>query len=159
MKVMIIINIVLLIILLLNIYRYKFISTELKAMRKNVQRMDYLFQLSNQWIIRTTNGNKISSNLEDLNVSTIAIYGMGELGERLMEEILINSSLKLLYGMDRNANEMKMVIPIYTLEEACNMEKPDIIVLSTYVDNESLKKEIENKMECKVIMLGDVLNV
>ena len=136
---------------------YIYIRDALKKERKQNRKLDHLLKTANQMIVENTGGRQIHKRLEERNVSSAAIYGMSEIGERIMEDILRHSSIRLLYGMDMRAEEIRAAIPVYTLEEAAEQEKPDVVILTTFTENDNLKKEIEEKLSCKVMSIGEVL--
>lgn len=44
------------------------------------------------------------------------------------------------------------------MEELQGLEKPEVVILTAYSDNNILKNEIRNKMECPVITIGELLD-
>lgn len=130
---------------------------ELEREKAGVKKMGGVLALANQIIRANSRGKTISGNIEELGIRTVAIYGMGEIGERMMEDILLNSSVKLLYGIDVKASELYMAVPVYTLDQAAGMEKPDLILLTVGGGSDSLKKEIREKMSCEVMTIGELL--
>lgn len=139
------------------IFHYRFLKEALQWERKQRQKLDQLLRTANRMITESYKGNLIHKKLEERNMSSVAIYGMSEMGERVMEDILIHSSMKLLYGIDKRAEEMRLAVPVYTLEEIVEMEKPEAVILTTFTEDDSLKREIEEKLSCQVISLGELL--
>lgn len=137
-------------------FDYVYLRTALKSVRKQSRKLEQLLQTANQMLVENTEGRQIHKRLEGRNVSSVAIYGMSEIGERIMEDLLLHSSVRLLYGMDMRAGEIRAVIPVYTLEEAAKMEKPEVVILTTYTENDNLKKAIEEKLSCNVVTIGEL---
>lgn len=145
-------------VLLLYVTCFFFITKkELEREKADVKRMGGVLALANQIIRANTQGKTISRKIEERGITSMAIYGMGEIGERLMEDILLNSSVRLLYGIDIKAAELYMAVPVYTLEQAAGMEKPDLILLTVGGGSDSLRKEIREKMSCEVMTIGELL--
>lgn len=145
-------------VLLLYVTCFFFITKkELEREKAGVKKMGGVLALANQIIRANSQGKTISGNIEELGIRTVAIYGMGEIGERMMEDILLNSSVKLLYGIDVKASELYMAVPVYTLDQAAVMEKPDLILLTVGGGSDSLRKEIREKMSCEVMTIGELL--
>lgn len=130
---------------------------ELEREKAGIKRMSGLLALANQIIRANSQGKTISKIIEERETTSVAIYGMGEIGERIMEDILLNSPVRLLYGIDIKAAELYMAVPVYTLQQAAEMEKPDLIILTVSGNNDSLKKEIQEKMSCEVMTIGELL--
>ena len=130
---------------------------ELEREKAGVKKIGGLLATANRIIRANSRGKTISNKIEELGIRTMAIYGMGEIGERVMEDILLNSSVKLLYGIDIKAAELYMAVSVYTLQQAAGMEKPDLILLTVGGGSDSLKKEIREKMSCEVMTIGELL--
>ena len=88
------------------------------------------------------------------NISRIAIYGMGIIGERLFSELKL-SEVKVIYAIDKNASEM-----LYDIE----VIKPDDVILDVdaiIVTSSYYFVEIENKLilktKAKIINLEELL--
>lgn len=139
------------------LFHYLHLKEILRKEQKQIRKLDQLLRIANQMILESCKGKRIHQKLEERNLSSAAIYGMGDMGEHIMEDALLHSSIKLLYGIDQRAGELKMAIPVYTLEEAAQKEKPEVVILTTYTENDGLKNEIEKVMSCKVITLGELL--
>lgn len=140
------------------ISKYYFTSQALKKEKEHVRKIDGLLKVANLIILSDSVNRPIYKKLEEKGISTVAIYGMGDIGERIMESILLNSSIKILYGIDKRGRDIKTAIPVYCLDEALKMEKPEIVILTAYTDSNILQREIENKMLCQVITIGELLD-
>lgn len=137
--------------------KYLITKQELEREKAGVKRMGGLLALANRIIRANSQGKTISKTIEERGITSVAIYGMGEIGERIMEDILLNSSVRLLYGIDIKAAELYMAVPVYTLQQAAGIEKPDLIILTVSGSNNSLRKEIQEKMSCEVMTIGELL--
>lgn len=139
------------------LFHYLHLKEILQQDRKQIRKQEQLLRIANQMIVESDKGKRIHHKLEERNLTSVVIYGMAEMGERVMEDIFLHSSIKLLYGIDQRAKEIKMAIPVYTLEEAAEKEKPEAVVLTAFAENNSLKKEIEKIMSCEVVTLEELL--
>lgn len=145
-------------IIILMILQICILKRKTQIDMRQLKKMDSLFKLENLMLVQFIKGNSVHKKLEEMGIKTVSIYGMGEVGERIMEDILLNSSsISLIYGIDCNAELLNMAIPIHTLRNAVNQKKPDLIILSTYSDNGALRKEIEIEMNCRVVNIGELL--
>ncbi len=109
---------------------------------------DYL-QLSNKhlqlyltalrWVEIKQEGIRLDKYLDKLGYHTIAIYGISHMGEILIKE-LIDSLVKISYGIDKNADKIQSQIPIYKPSD--ELEKVDIILNATTISNSELLKEM-----------------
>ena len=79
---------------------------------------------------------------------------MGEIGNRLYEE-LKNSRIEIKYAIDKN-----VIIEYDDLEikELSNsMEQADVVVVTAIFAFDEIKKSIEDKFQCDIISLEDVI--
>lgn len=101
-----------------------------------------MVKLLDAWLEVKQLGRSIDKYLLANNISRIAIYGMGIIGERLFRE-LKSSEVKVIYAIDKNAAEM-----LYDIE----VVKPDDIILDVdaiIVTSNFYFVEIENKIRLK----------
>lgn len=144
----------------LCIYLYLIVNGQNRVyeiLKKDYERILGINELAYRLFLIDVERHPLRDKVKELNPDSVAIYGMGELGERIVDDLLMNTSINVLYGMDKNANNKKMTIPVYTLEQAKEIEKPDIILLTTYTKDDSLKKMIENEMKTKVYSLEEII--
>ncbi len=126
-------------------------------LKKDYDRILGINELAYQMILIDVERHPLRDMIQKINPGSIAVYGMGELGERIIDDLLMNTSINVLYGMDKNACDKKMIIPVYTLEEAKENEKPDMILLTTFTNDDKLKKLIEKEMNTKVYSLEEII--
>ena len=100
-------------------------------------------------------GKSVASYFEDMGYSHIAIYGMAELGNRLMEE-LESSTVQVDYGIDREiACSIARIDEVYYPEDV--LPETDVIVVTPYSVFEEIKTLLEKRVKCPVISLEDVV--
>lgn len=108
------------------------------------------------WKRMEQKGIPISKYFENHNYMKIAIYGLGELGELLADE-LHNSSIQVEYILDRNkGNQTYKNIPVINLD--AKLTAVDCIVISTVKNFEEVKSVIDRQVEkfC-LITLAEVI--
>ena len=85
----------------------------------------------------------------------IAVYGMAELGNRLMED-LEDSSVQIDYGIDRDIScSIARIDEVYYPED--ELPETDVIVVTPYSMFEEIKELLEKKVKCPVISLEEVV--
>lgn len=102
------------------------------------------------------NGKRVSEILAHRGIKSVAIYGMGYLGEQLYKDI-VNSDIELKYVMDQNpANVlMSIEVPILTL----NDEIPDVdaIIITPLNAFDSIASDISKKRLITCIGMEELL--
>lgn len=113
-----------------------------------------LFVLMDQWVKVKQEGKNLASYFEGQNYKAIAIYGMGRVGERLLDE-LKDSNISVKYGIDRNAKRIYSDIKVVTPDD--DLEDVDAIVVTPVFYMDEIEKVLSEKISCSVISLEDVL--
>ena len=103
---------------------------------KEVNRYRKKYELMYQWMKLKQNGIELIEFFQDRKLESIAIYGMGDLGELLYKELEDNRIIK--FGIDRQLKQNK--IPIYSLENV--KEKVDAIVITPVLITDEIEDQI-----------------
>lgn len=112
----------------------------------------YYYTLNQLFIIKQE-GKALSEYFVKNGYKTISIYGMGEMGSRLLDE-LKNTEISVKYGVDKNAGS-SAELDVFDLED--NLEKVDVIVVTAIFAFEEIEKELSQVMDCPIISLEDVI--
>lgn len=111
--------------------------------------------LMNQWVNIKQEGKKLESFFLKNGYKKIALYGMGEVGERLVKE-LKDSEIEIAYGIDRNAQQIYSQIDLLTMED--NLPQVDAIVITAVGEFDDISRALQVKMECPVLAIEDIVN-
>jgi FlaA1/EpsC-like NDP-sugar epimerase len=116
------------------------------------------YDLTNKWISIKNEGKSLSQYFKDQNYKKICIYGMGELGIRLLEE-LKDSEIEVAFAIDKNAGSTNAEIDIYDNEEISDefLNDIDIIVVTAIFAFDEIEEQLREKISCPVISLEDVV--
>lgn len=112
--------------------------------------------LLNQWLALKEEGKKLESYFINNKYKTIAIYGMGELGTRLYNE-LKNSSIEVLYAIDKNATSIYSDLKIYGPND--KLDTVDVIVVTAIFAFDDIVNDLNKISHCPVISLEDVVYI
>lgn len=121
-----------------------FQSKKLKEVNKRAERSKAYSQLENQWIQNKYNGKSMTAYFIDNKINSIAIYGMGSLGELFYQEIK-NSDIKVSYFIDKNADELYYGaddIKVTDIEGILDQEEVDAIIVTPVYDYEDISNEL-----------------
>lgn len=114
---------------------------------------DY-YNLLNRWLIVKHEGKSLEQYFIDNGYKTIAIYGMGELGNRLYEE-LKNTNITIKYAIDKEAGSTYSELEIINIED--ELEKVDVVIVSAIFAYEKIEKELQQLIDYPIISLEDVI--
>lgn len=155
MHVKILIRLFFLIMLFIN---FKAKEKKILEYKKSLKRMQKLYAVANHWLSLEICHRDFMKLLLNKKYKKIVIYGIGELGKRLIEKIEVNENVDVLYGIDRNADDIQTIIPVYCLEEVPLINSPDAVILTTYCENKTLSNKLQEKFQCPVINIEELLD-
>lgn len=113
-----------------------------------------LFQIMQLWFRTKQKGKSVSSFFENYSYHTVAVYGAHYLGECLVEE-LKGSGINVKYAIDKNITSIQSGIPVIKPDEV--LEPVDLIVVTAIFYYDEIVKSLENKVNCPIVSLEDVL--
>lgn len=150
--------------LLLSVSHYyirhkKIKKKELQYIKKE-KRLKGYYDLLVQWVYNLQNRNCLISYLKRNNISNVAIYGMGNVAEILINE-LKGTDIKILYGIDQNSEKYIkpfIDIPVIKLHEVVKQEKADAIIVTPIFIYKDILKDIRKQgIDDTVISLEDIV--
>lgn len=112
------------------------------------------YNMLNQWLVLKQEGKSLEKYFTDNNYKTIAIYGMGEMGNRLYDE-LKNSGIEVKYAVDQNAAGTYSELEVLDKEDDFT-EVDAIIVTATFAFDE-IEEELSEKVDFPIVSLEDVV--
>ena len=121
-----------------------------------VEKFRRYYELCNQWIKNINDGYHIKQYFIDNKYTKIAVYGMGELGNRLVEA-LENTPVIVCYGITKNIWDAFAEIDIKELGEEEFFGGVDCIVVTPVHFYEEIAEELKLKSNCNIISLEDVI--
>lgn len=129
-------------------------SKQISQKSEKVEKFKRYYNMLNQWLML----KQEKKNLEDFFIArgyeTIAIYGIGEIGNRLYDELKA-SKIKVLYAIDKNVENTYSELEVYALD--ADLPEVDAIIVSPVFAYKEIKKQLENKADCPIINLEDVI--
>ncbi len=114
-----------------------------------------LFLLMDKWMELKRQNKNLLSFLNDNNYNSIAIYGMGKVGERLIKE-LEASDIQIQYAIDKNIKSSDFNITIITPEE--QLPQVDAIIVTAITFFDEIKETLMTKIDCPIISLEDIFD-
>lgn len=128
---------------------------QLQNLQRNVECFQDHYWLLNHWLEIKNEGKSVASYFEDMGYHHIAVYGMAELGNRLMED-LEGSTIQIDYGIDRDIScSIARIDEVYYPED--DLPETEAIVVTPYSVYEEIKMLLEKRVKCPVISLEDVV--
>ena len=132
---------------------------KLNNVQKKVDKFKEYYNILNQWLILKQEENSSEKYFIENKYKTVSIYGMGEIGNRLYEELKNSSEIEVKYGIDNNASETYSELEVLSLEEYTDLAADDIdvIVVTATFAFDDIKKSLSELLDCNIISIEDVV--
>lgn len=112
------------------------------------------YNMLNQWLMLKNEGKKLETYFIENGFKTVAIYGMGEMGNRLYEE-LKESSIEVKYAIDKDADSVYSDLEVKNLDD--DLEKVDAVVVTAVFAFDQIVEQIEGKVGGTILSLEDIV--
>ena len=128
---------------------------EIDRLNKEVERFRYLSGIMNKWISLVEEDKlEFKPYLEKLNVSEVAIYGMGMIGRHLLYK-LRKEGTNIKYAIDRSVRVIENL-------DVCRPESEffpavDAIIVTPY-GTDGIVNSLRAKVGCQILRIDDILN-
>lgn len=129
----------------------------IKKNKKAVQMSDKhlaLYMTMLQWVKVKQEGRNLAEYFIREGYRNIAVYGMGYVGERLVEE-LAGTDVAIRYGIDANADNVYAQIPVVKPSDC--LEHVDAVVVTPVYFFDQIEAALVEKVSCPVLSVDDVL--
>lgn len=136
-----------------------------KAFRKESdyhQRYRNYYNVANQWLLNKNEDKSIGNYFkENTEYKTIAIYGMGTMGELFYDELKNSSDVKVAYFIDKNAEDLYYGLddlPVVGLDDISSQKKVDAVIVTPIYDFDKIEEDLENSgVDVDIISLEDII--
>ncbi len=134
----------------MNYYKSKKVTEK----AEKVDKFKGYYNLLNQWLVIKHEGKSLDNYFLMQGYKSIAIYGMGELGNRLYEE-LRNTEVTVKYAIDKKAESTYSELNVVSLED--ELETVDAVVVTATFAFDEICEELENVLDCPIVSLETVV--
>lgn len=112
------------------------------------------YNMLNQWLTLKQEGKSLVEYFKQNDYKTVAIYGMGEMGNRLYDE-LKGSDIEVKYAVDKEA--ASTYSELYVKEMDDDFEAVDVMVVTATFAFDDIENEISEKVDFPIVSLEDVV--
>lgn len=128
-----------------------------QTIEQKVEKIDKFksyYNMLNQWLMLKQEGKTLEKYFIDNGYKTIAIYGMGEMGNRLYDELKA-SQIQIKYAVDKAAENTYSEIEVVDGED--KMEAVDAIVVTAVFAFDEIESTLEKKVDWPIVSLEDIV--
>ncbi len=134
----------------------KMSSSIVRMKEGKINKFKGYYNLLLQWLDRKQEGRSLSEYFTKKGYKRIAIYGMGEVGNRLYNE-LKNTEVEVKFVIDKNSNATYSPLEVKELEELDGSETVDLIVVTVPHVFEEIQKEVSMRLSSPVVSVEEVI--
>lgn len=127
----------------------------LRKAKENEEKYFELFSMMSRWVLAKQQGKSPADYLEKCGYRRIAIYGMSQVGQALLNE-LESSSVEVAYAIDQNADWLFADCKV--IKSSDSLEEVDAAVVTPVYYYKSIKNNLCKKINCPILSLKDVIN-
>lgn len=114
-----------------------------------------IIKLLDLWIQQKQRNKLMSVFFERNHFHRIAVYGMNDLGKRVVDE-LRETSTTVVYAIDKRAGRIDEDLRVVHPEE--ELDTVDAIVVTPVFYFEEIERQLMSKTSCPILSLEDVIN-
>lgn len=127
---------------------------KIKGMTEVHEKVHELYMAFDQWLRIRQQGKSLVEYFTKNGYKTVAVYGMKELGERLVDE-LKESDVTVSYAIDKNAGAIYADVDVIAPEE--KLAPVDVVVVTAITYFDEIEEMLCKKLDCPIISLEDIL--
>lgn len=129
-----------------------------KHLAQRIEKIDKFkgyYNMLNQWLVLKQEGKTLEQYFVDNTYNTIAIYGMGEMGNRLYDELKNSDKVEVKCTIDKNA--AITYSELEALETVDGMPEVDVVVVTATFAFAEIEEELRAKIDYPIVSLDDVV--
>lgn len=131
-----------------------YFGNELKTAREIAKKHLSNMKVFDKWMLSIQQGKSIAEYLKKRDINSIAIYGIGMLGERLFDE-LYDSDIKVVCGIDKNLHKQYKNLSIKSINDI--PDNVECIIVSAVFYYSEIKEKLSQNTKANVVSLQEIL--
>lgn len=136
------------------IFTAKKLNEKINKKDARINKFKNYFDVTNEWVNLKNQGRNLEEYFVKNGWKQIAIYGMGELGNRLAEE-LKGSSVIIEYAIDKNADDIFAEMEVKRIDE--ELPPVDVIVVTPLFVYSEVEQTLREAVEYPIVSIEDVV--
>ncbi|MBQ8165694.1 MAG: hypothetical protein IJZ96_01505 [Lachnospiraceae bacterium] len=121
---------------------------------EKVDKFKGYYNMLNQWLCLKQEGKNLNEYFDNNGYKTVAIYGMGEMGNRLYDE-LKDTDIEVKFAIDKNAASTYSELTVFELED--ELPTADVMVVTATFAFDEIEDELSDKVDMPIVSLDDVV--
>lgn len=132
----------------------KVIAMAVKEHNQCVKKVVKYYFILNDWLALRQKGETIAKFFEKNKYKRVAVYGMKELGERLIDELEKNG-IEVTCIIDQNPTQKTGKIPVISPTD--EIPKSDVMVVTASFYFNEIRNRMKDRVDCDIVSMDDVV--
>lgn len=129
-------------------------EAQYKELKERLAKFEDYFAIANRWLKNRNRQISVADYFKKNHYEKVAIYGMGEIGKRLYEE-LKEEGVVIEAVFDRSAQRLDPSLKV------CSLDGPipelDVVVITPTFDYDAIEEQLKKVISCKIISISEVV--
>lgn len=130
-------------------------NSAVEAKEEKVDKFKGYYNMLNQWLVLKQEGKSLEQYFLDNGYKIVAIYGMGEMGNRLYDELKDSDKVEVKYAVDQNTYSTYSELEVLDTED--NLPEVDVVVVTATFAFDEIEEKLSEKIDCPIVSLDDVV--
>jgi FlaA1/EpsC-like NDP-sugar epimerase len=129
-----------------------------KKLDFEASKKQYYVNVLSRWIRLSLDGRTIGKYLSQKGLLKVAVYGWGDLGKCICDDICNTSNVEIMYIVDRNAD--KIADCKYSVVSQVNKieDNVDLLIVTPFMEFEQIKRNmIKDGFTSEIVSLEDIV--
>ena len=110
-----------------------------------------------QFLVAKQHGKRMDDYLFRRGYSNIAVYGMNDIGNAVIRELMDSDLVKIEYAIDQGNPKLYFDVDCYRLDGIPKNRRVDLVIVTLTHLYDQVKKDIEKYYICPVISVTDIV--
>jgi len=137
------------------VHNRKEMEMEIRIANAAAQKNKLLLQVMTRWMKRMAEGRTLEEYFHEHGIKSVAVYGLGAVGDCLVSYLSSCLNIKLSYGIDRGTVKCSYGFDVYAPED--ELPETDVIIVTPISEFERIKEELSKKNKYEILSLGDII--
>lgn len=118
------------------------------------KKFESFYNLAERWITLYEDGKSLEYILEERNIKTVAVYGLGKLGKHVVTQ-LKGSEVKVVYAIDRAVKGYWQDVEVIPLQG--HIPNVDAVIVTAINDMDAIERNLKKHTSCTILSLEELL--
>ncbi len=143
--------------LFINVYQWYNKRKKVRGYEKHCENIDAYYDVCRRWLELRQTGRNLSEYFEKHGYRNIAIYGMGNIGNRVFDEF-VDSNVNVVYCVDKNPSLVctPFLTEVYGIDEP--LPEVDVIVVAVFTYSKYIYVDLNRISNSPIIRLDEIID-